>query len=296
MNRKVSKMFMITFICIQMFFCINYFLRYDDDLELAGVSETNEFPQLNFENVWNGNWGYKYNMWFADNFPYRSTVVELYNVYKYSALNEITNTWIMGKDGWMYNEADSERWALDELVCAEEEINDFAQKVAFVQNYLESQGKSYIYILTPVKASVYPEYLPLRYQFGNLQQSDRTELLRLKTAFDTYGVNYYDAYTDMLLLKDSMDVYYKTGHHWSVQACATIMNNVIQQINENPNIELPNIEIIGLEEKYYFDDRDILNIANLPKYDYSQAYVYPILDYVGGGENHNIFIFSTSYG
>ncbi len=293
MNKVISKVFIGAFLCLQLLFAATFLLRFDDKVDLNGASSVSPFPEFTTETLMNGELGYKYNLWFADNFPFRSIVIKVYNQFKYTALNEIGAGWIVGRDGWMYNAADSTKVIIENRMNSDEQIEEYAAKVAAIQNVLLEQGKDFVYILTPAKAYVYEENLPLRFrELDAVDKDSDYELLR--AAFDRNGVRYYDFHEDLPKLKDKMDVFYKTGHHWTLQACATVINDMMQKIW--PDKGVPTITVAGYKDEMYEKDDDILVVSNLYNYDGNVDYKSPIIEYGEKTVDNKLFIFGTSNG
>ena len=160
----INKVFCICFVTISSVFFACYLFHIDDNKALSGVNSTIEKPQTSIKSVMSGEYQNKFNSWFADNFPYRNTMTILYNQIKYNCFNELNGVWIAGKDGYLFNGDQSKSYCLGDNNYTDEQYEQYAKKVAFVQQELIKRGKKIIYILTPVKAQIYPEKLPQRYQ------------------------------------------------------------------------------------------------------------------------------------
>lgn len=293
-NGLIKKIFVWMFFILQMILCVSFLLRID----ASGVNTAEEkilFSENISSEVMNGKLGFQYNEWFSKNFPFRDYVMKSYNQWKFDALNEIANGWVLGSEGWMYHADEAQKWIMNGSSCSDEAVDTYAEKVAAIQQYLKNNGKCYIYILTPPKAAIYPEYLPLRYKLS--YQSGVSDYEKIKNAFEKYGVIYYDPYEELIELKDkSVTVFYKTGHHWTVEACSYVVNNVFHMLNEKYATDLPDISIAALESTDRTKDKDILLLADLIRYRFTEEYTFPKLSYTDTNTENNIFIFGTSNG
>ena len=294
----INKVFCICFVTISSVFFACYLFHIDDNKALSGVNSTIEKPQTSIKSVMSGEYQNKFNSWFADNFPYRNTMTILYNQIKYNCFNELNGVWIAGKDGYLFNGDQSKSYCLGDNNYTDEQYEQYAKKVAFVQQELIKRGKKIIYILTPVKAQIYPEKLPQRYQVALKVNEDYTETNynKLKKVFDKYNVIYYDTIEDLLeIKKGKYPVFYKTAHHWSTYSSALELNNIFDYMNNLYKINLPKINIDEMVAgNINVSDQDILSLANLIKCDEDNEYHKPLISYDQISED-NLFIWGTSF-
>ena len=127
MKLFINRAFIVLFVSIQLIFCISFVLRVD----INGVNNSGEdiiFTNETVKEVMNGKLGYQYNEWFSNSFPYRKFVIKTYNQWKYNVFNEISNGWILGKDGWMYSEGDSQKLVMMKSNSSDEQMELYAKK------------------------------------------------------------------------------------------------------------------------------------------------------------------------
>jgi len=182
-----------------------------------------------------------------------------------------------------------------------EECEEFARKVLDMQTALQDAGKEFVYLLTPNKVEIYPEYLPWYEQviIKHCYREEDSAHARLVRAFDKYKIHYYDTRKDMMDMKNQaeFDVFAKTGHHWTFTACAFEMNKIFEGISPmTPGIDYPQINVAGLSDELCHYDMDIINTQNVwVKHNEDVRYQSPVLEYPRISDT-KVYWFGTSYG
>lgn len=105
----------------------------------------------------------------SDQLPLKAFVIRAVNQFYYSVFGTSymggDNRVIVGKDGYLFSQSyltsycDYLRWP-----TSDREIRSWTDELVEVSRWLESQGKTLIYMTTPSKAAYYPEFLPSAYQ------------------------------------------------------------------------------------------------------------------------------------
>lgn len=181
------KFIKLIFVSIFFFIIISvgflFLLRINPQIELIGDTQIiKEKPKLKFMEVLSGSYQLKYEKYFGTNFPLRNYLVKEMNqiLYNFGSVNIIEK----GKNNdlylllWtkrylMYNISNSDNknsqdtsslayrinYEADEM-----EIDEYLSNIKYINNYLEKKHKKLIYIITPNKAEIYNENIPIRFK------------------------------------------------------------------------------------------------------------------------------------
>ncbi|WP_147325887.1 hypothetical protein [Lacrimispora amygdalina] len=128
---------------------------------LNGVVEQNIKPKREFKTIMNGKYQTEYSNWFADNFPFRTYIVKIYDEIMFNT-ESIVNGVKAGKNGNLFGEYFTKQSLIGTLDKIQ--VDNYARNLKFIQDKLEERGKDLIYIITPSKAEVLPEDLPWNYR------------------------------------------------------------------------------------------------------------------------------------
>ena len=150
--------------------------------------------------VFDGSLQQEYETIFQDNFFGKEELSYLYRAWKYWALHELSGDWMVARDNFLFSKSQTKSYLSRQSSIKPEEYDDYAQKIRIIQDRLKSEGKLLIFMLTPFKAEIYEEKLPINYQivFDQYNQIVDDDYSRLKKALATHGVNYYDTKDNIL--------------------------------------------------------------------------------------------------
>ena len=269
--------------------------------KLVGVTLAPYPNELSFETVLNGEFQEKFGKWFNDNFAGQTRIVKYHNQIEYSIFKDGIGDWIQGKDGYLFSKSQTYNFTAGakNKRFTWEQMEAYAKKILNFQTSLGFYGKDFLYIINPVKAEIYPDYLPWNERVllkTYVNYGERNAEL-MKAAFDKYGVNYYDTTDDLkkMRMNNKYDVFSKTGHHWTLLATANEMNMIFQHVeglgDENGLLDVPTLDTT---DKVFETDKDILNLQNVYKGRLSDIYSSPLINY----RNRipmNVYLYGTSF-
>lgn len=240
--------------------------------------------------------------WFTDHFFGHSAAVSAHNQISYSLFGDASGNWICGKDWYLFSAGQVEKYIqVKEELWTPQEYDDYAKKVYKMQTALQAAGKEFVYILTPNKVEIYPEQLPWYHRFILEHGVDEAQGGHscLTEAFDRNGVHYYDCTQDLLRIKEEadFDAFARTGHHWTLTACAQEMNAIFAGIGPaTPGIAYPEIEVVGITDEICSYDLDILQAQKVWfGHNKDVHYQSPLIAYPKMSET-KVYWFGTSYG
>ena len=174
--------------------------------------------------------------WFNDHFGLREGLVRWYNRVRVLWLGVSTSEWVLvGDDRWLY-QAGSPHGAdmRNNWPYSEAELQHWGQVLSGKQDWLESWGAAYLFVITPNKHLVYPEYLPS--SVTPIYPDSRSKQL----------VTFIQGNTDVPILdltaalsgaKEELRAYHKTDTHWNAWGAYTGYREIISNLqNRHPGL------------------------------------------------------------
>ena len=295
-----KKIFCTLFILIPLLILILFVFRIDDNQILIGDLNAKEYPIINKEQILNGEYQTQWGEWFSENFPLKKTLTKTFNQWKYSVFNELSGDWIVGKDHYLFSKSQSSDFCKGSNNFTYQQYDAYASKIAKVQENLIKEGKAFAYLINPVKAQIYYDFLPTQYQYiGNkYSEASNSDYKMLVDALKRHNVIYYDTTEDLKLLRETSNypVFYKTGQHWNVYSCALAMNKFFDFLETEYMLDLPKIKIDSINENSLDPiDQDIYSLANLWN-GYKEEMYFTTNRSYENKSNKCLFLFGTSFG
>ncbi len=204
-----------------------------------------------------------------DNFGLRNFFIRLNNQLAYNLFNKAkANGVIIGKDKFLFEENYLKAYSgLDYI--GYDSIEKRMSRLKKVQDYFESQNKTFLLVFAAGKGTFYPEYFPDDWKKF---EKDR------KTNFNTYvslaeqkGINFIDFNTYFKSNKESspFPLYPKHGIHWSHYGMCLVVDSLFNYFERVNGTELADIvwnEVeISEAKKSDYDIADGMNLLYPPK-------------------------------
>jgi alginate O-acetyltransferase complex protein AlgJ len=199
--------------------------------------------------------------------PFRPFLTRLNNEVGFSILHQRRFGAVeVGLDGALYERRYREEYCSRNLAEFEARAKNSIAMLKDIQGALTGAGKKFVYLITPNKISVYPEYLadaPCP-----SPEMDRLGVLPLyRRMLDEAGVNYIDTASLITAKRHEyeIDLWPRGGTHWMPFAATLAVNQLIDWVNKHQGRPvLSTIEstyTIGRQPSGY--DNDILQLLNL---------------------------------
>lgn len=207
-------------------------IGFDKEPFLHGVTIEQKQCDANVNTIMKGDYQQFLENSYLNQFALRNYFVKAYNeiLFQIKATN---NGIICGKDGYLFGKGDVQVFSGDAVtVWSEEVYQQFAINIKTIQDYLQEQGKGFVYIISPNKTEIYEDKLPFRiYKGRNKAQSNH---YKLKKALEENNVIFVDAENIMNTLRSEGEIaFYKAGHHWSELAAMRTAKQAFSLIEEN---------------------------------------------------------------
>lgn len=176
--------------------------------------------------------------------------------------------YMYGSDGHIFYKADLyiEDW--QHLNLDSQWVESFTDGLKGFQDYTESKGKDFIYLLIPDKKTVYPEHFPKGYNI--LNETSRTDMLL--ASLDEKKVDYFWAKDAMLVGKEGMMVnnYKFDVTHWNENGAFVVLQRLFEELRQENETLLPLSKDsfdITLELKKYLPNSTFVINEEVPLYE-----------------------------
>jgi len=207
----------------------------------------------------------EFTSYFNDNFGARETLIRNHAYIKAFVFGESPdkNT-ILGKDGWLYlgtgNTIGDYRHTNP---LSNEELNRWKLALEAKQRWLSAHGIAYLFVIAPDKHSVYPEFMPDRF---NIVQVDSPIDQLVKYLLNHSSVEVLDLRPALLLAKGKYPTYSKTDTHWNDFGALVAYLEIMKRLSkDNPRIKLKNVNDYAMSEKE-IEGQDLANMMGLREY------------------------------
>ncbi len=255
--------FLVAIFMIPVMILFGTIMHMDVPINLYGIVSENPKPFFTAEGVFDGSFQEDSENWYKDAHPCRALFVKIHNQMMY-CMNSclLSGDLIVGKDGWIYSK--------EYISCSFEDIPEdtkktydaYVKKVKLLQDNLEASGKKFIYIISPSKVEMYPQFLPERFHMIRNNKDQITNnydylLERLKAE----NVNYVDAKTILLDAEGNIPFFTRTGIHWNYYAAAVCAGEVIKQLDICKDIRVEAIT----KDTPFGAEQDIYALSNIFK-------------------------------
>lgn len=266
------------------FFKMNLF---ESEMELNGVTITENFPKINSMNVMNGKYQNAVEEYFSQNIEGREIIIKCGNQIVYSLFNRSTHTGeILGKDGQIYEKEYIDKYLQYTPPVTDEYVEELIYKLGLLKDKLSKKSINLFVFITSSKAEIYSEDIPdVFYKCApDLKESSYKKLTQ---ALREANIPYFDAVPNVYELKmnEKERVYTKTGTHWSQLTGARIASQLIYKLEEAFGYDLTEIEVSQqVVDEPVHPDADIFNLLNILQKPYD-TYYQPVVTKVSEGKD-----------
>jgi hypothetical protein len=119
-----------------------------------------DFPQMIIEGRFNTRFGSEFISFLSDNIGFREQLNKLWSIIEVKAFTSPSGPVHIGRNGWYYFTLnDNIDIAKGTYPLTEGTLQNLAARQQRISDWYKIRGIEYFYILTPSKASIYPEYI-----------------------------------------------------------------------------------------------------------------------------------------
>lgn len=240
-----------------------------DNGYLEGVVLAEDAPAPTIDTILSGDYATGIEAKINQELGFKPFLVRLDSQFNYSLLHHIRpgNTKVaIGKEGWLY-EVGYFYYKTHPGDMEESQARSFASDLRQIQDYFQNRQSDLFVIVTPSKATVYPEFTPDRIRKYYYSESEQSNYEKLRHFFSERGVNVIDGVEWFLRRKAEEPDYLlfsRGGTHWSDMGAFEFLQHAVETINSSPNITLPPLLSSSTDSAPSRGrDRDILGTVNL---------------------------------
>jgi len=216
------------------------------------------------------------------NFGGRELLIRIYNeiLYRAFAKSYMTSELIIpGKGGNLFSRDYLAEYGRYLQPAPAEETEALAILMKYISERLKEFGSCFVFVITPSKAAVYPEDIPVRY-LANIKNEERSPrnydiLVRL---LKEYRVPYVDGRQITLEHKEALPVraFPKTGIHWSRAVAFFTTAELLRTIERVSGRQMPYLSesVERIDQVPDYTDADLFSLMNLIQKPHQQ-YLHP---------------------
>ncbi|MDA8175392.1 MAG: hypothetical protein M0018_12565, partial [Nitrospiraceae bacterium] len=154
-----------------------------------------------------------------------------------------------------------------------------AKQIVLVKSLCKKRGVSFLVLISPSKASVYPEYIPDK--FMQRRTGAQRDYDIMTALFRRYGIDYVDGARITLNAKKGipLPLFCRGGTHWNYLGASYTVRALVNEVGRLKGMHLANISWDGIRvssrpEDGDGSDRDLADGLNLamPPYNYKVPY------------------------
>lgn len=189
-----------------------------------------EFPEL-FDADGNLTDGIQqgFESWLTDNLGFRSSFVNIAANLQLKVFRQSINERVaIGKEGWYFYTRDHNiELATGEFTLSEVVLEEIARKQQIISDYYESQGITYLLVLTAAKTSIYPEFLVSDQNVIRSTPCDQLEAyLKSHTTVQVLNTKHR-----LFEYKPKGKLFWKTDTHWTQLGAYAVYTAICDELD-----------------------------------------------------------------
>jgi len=255
-------------------------------------------PKVEFSvNSWrDGSFQSQTDLFFKDNFGFRSKFVRLNNQLNYSLFGSIAAQGVIqGEDGFLYEENYLKAYyGLDYI--GNDAIQESGEKLRFVQEELGKDSIQLLVVLAPGKGSFFPEHFPKEWRKLKKQRTNYQGYVNALRANNVHFLN-FKLWFDRLKDNSPYPLFPKAGIHWSKYGEYLAADSLLRYLNNDLGYQFGGVKLKGINvsAENKDGDYDIGEGANLiftlPTY----PMAYPNYEFQNSQQTDKALVVSDSY-
>jgi len=201
---------------------------------LVGVVDDVSRPTLTRGTWFDGSFQTVFTEWFEHRFGFRSYLIKTDNEINWRLFDSVsakTHTRLVrGLGSYLFEYAYIDEYVRRPFI-SDEILHTRAEQLARAYRLLKNQGIAFLFVISPSKASIYPEYIPPAYRLDeNIEQ--RRAYDRFLLLLDELSVPYVDGHAILAEVKAQgiYPVFAKGGTHWNYYSACVVVDGIIKEL------------------------------------------------------------------
>ncbi|MBT3418744.1 MAG: hypothetical protein HN726_02980 [Candidatus Magasanikbacteria bacterium] len=236
---------------------------------VSGVEYIPTRPTLTLSSFKTGDFQRDFSDWFSYVMGFRGALIRSDNQLNFSLFSDISSQAdtkiVLGKQDFLYEQGYIDGIQhidpIDPLILKERVL-----ALRTFQDELNKREIPFLLLISPSKASVYPEFIPDRFLYTEAVQTKNT-YEQLVPLLDTYGIQYIDGHDFFVRQKETQPhtLFSAGGTHWNYYGALLFLQHVFDVLEIHIDKDLPELILddVVVDTDSYAADRDLLELINV---------------------------------
>lgn len=254
-QKAIKTIFLLIIIAGLSLPAIQHITKLFDEKPLSGAFELAEKPDFTWNRWFSGEFQKTTDQYTDDHYGFRNFFVRLGNQIDFSIFGKANSQGVVaGKKGYLYEYDYIRAWIGKDFI-GENTIDRKMRHFKFVQDRLKEKNIDLVFVLEPSKARILPEFIPSRYGHEPARISNYS-VFREKAL--QYNINLLDFNKYFMEIRDTtrFPLYPQFGIHWSTYGMWLVADSIVKYIENQRNIDLPDITFGAIEVSEFLRDTD----------------------------------------
>ena len=258
--------------------------------DLRGVTIDEPRPSLSLHSWLTRDFQDQFSKWFNQSYG-KSFFVRMGNQLNYSLFDKSymhkPRGIIIGRHGWLYEDPYIKDYCNPRPTMPLGFMDNWVKEIAELQSLLARKGVTFLLLITPSKAAIYPEYIPSN--LCDAGPSSKRSYDDFVPLLDKHHVNYVDGHviTQQATRIDKPPLFCQGGLHWNYLGAFYTVRMLIDELNGllHRNAGRLGLEAVNVDHTPTDTDKDLAELLNLffPPLDY--VVPHPVISKKGGTED-----------
>ena len=273
------------------------------DYPLAGVETTATRPATGWAAWWNGTLQPDFDGWINQRIGLRGWLVRTANQLNYVLFRELPRRSgtqvLLGRDGMLYEKVYVDAYNQSGHRLGKE-LRNISASTKRLQDRLAADGITFLLVIAPSKAEIYPEFLPPEADVAG-RPTRRSNYENFVKYLRADGVNLVDAHELFLQWKTAPGaprLFANGGTHWNEYGAARVVAELARRLRAATGKDLPTVEIVGAATNRTIvgEDNDLGELVNLwSGRPLAGPQVHPVVDVRPGAHLPDVLFVGDSF-
>lgn len=195
---------------------------------------------------------------FDNNLYQRNYLIENFNHLKLKMGDRVFSQVLIGQDGWMeYTGGINLDDFQNSYPITDESVIQIARNIQLCTENAQKQGRIFLVLVAPNKASIYPDKLPSEIR----PLADKSRLEKINNYLEQNNLpKIIDPTSALKLAREDYQVYFQTDTHWNSIGAYVAYTEIIKTLSQYyPEVQAFPIKKIGVKQR----DPAVMDLADL---------------------------------